>query len=420
MGTTSLNEIAQIMDTEFPEVSLAGLLSQHRLSFSGGAESRAVSLGELCERHEASTTIKLLFQNTFLLTAGDSRIACTYKFLPDIVIQDFSVSSKPAIEQRAPEFGRKLADTGAHLVALSEVFKDEVRDDLLDGWRSSAPLAQWDQGPAAQSGLPDVPLPFPLCPPNLVGIPLPPVLQAELGNSGLLTVVRQHSVVDVARVRFDNAGHVLRDIDALSSKGVLKVSIDIGVGVLSIFSTHIYNGGHSILEATEDHRDSVKQSQFEQTASMIEEEQRLHPERVCILGGDFNRDGSDNSDVRYQRLAAIMSGAGMRDLWDQRATDEVGNPTNGSTSIAETDITETRRLCPVTARSDIYCDERVTNSGVGRIDYIFVQTPTVTHTFDIELQRPRRIYFEMDSPIEGMRYLSDHLGLETVIFARPR
>jgi hypothetical protein len=326
------------------------------------------------------------------------------------------------VTERARQFGRRLAESGYDLVSLSEVFEDALRDELIGSWEAHAPLSGWRQGPSPRGRLPDLPLPHP-CPPS----PWPPhvggtaAVRGELGNSGLLTMVRRHPIVDVGVTRYRNAGSPVHDTDALAAKGVLKVSLDVGAGVVSVFSTHCHAGGDiPISDPPEGFEDGVRRDQFQQLADLVKDEQEAHPERYCIVGGDFNRDGHDVTERRYRDLLDIMAGAGLHDLWQFRSFDDTGAVTYGPTTIFPEDTASTRVRCPVGPRSDRHCDERARSEPGPRIDYIFVQAPAPEHTLEIAFQRPRRVFFDMDPVEERQAYLSDHLGLEAVMYLQPR
>lgn len=417
-----IRAIAERMDTEFPAMSLRALIDQHPPLGTGSPSARA-----LCDWHDDSQTLHLLFQNTFLLTLGEVQIGCDYPIGPFLPLYTVDLGGKPAVPERARQFGCRLAEAGYDVVALSEVFKDDVRDNIIAAWEARAPLAGWQQGPSHPGRPPDLPLPHP-CPPS----PVPPhigghaAVRGEYGNSGLLTMVRRHPVVDVDVTRFREIGSPLHDSDALAAKGVLKVSLDVGAGVVSVFSTHAYAGGGfgagELLGVPQpdDFKDAVKRAQFRQLAEFVKQEQTDHPERYCIVGGDFNRDGHDVTDSRYRELLDIMRSAKLYDLWYHRAIDPTGAVTYGPTTIAEKDTESTRARCAVGPRSDRHCDERAPSEPGERIDYVFVQAPDPAHTLEVAFQRPRRAFFEMDPVEEGMAYLSDHLGIEAVMYVRPR
>jgi endonuclease/exonuclease/phosphatase family metal-dependent hydrolase len=431
MSFLTMQQIADRMDTDFPATSLKALLQQHRNTFEGGISRRPHSLRNLCQRHDGPETISIFFQNTYLLTAGEIKIGCQYPWpIPDTFPITITASKKPAIDERAPLFGQKLAEARYDIVALSEIFSDSVLDKLTDAWLKVDGLSRREQGPSAL-GIPDLPLPLPVptCPP----VPTPggpvfgvPILRGELGNSGLVTLIRRHPVIDVAKHRFTNTGSPTKDIDFFSSKGVLKVTVNIGVGVISVFSTHLYNGGDSIELPTEAHRDAVKLSQFKEIRDMVLAEQHQHPDRLCVVGGDFNRDGTVLIEPRYTALMALMQEANLADAWADRARKPNGDVIPGVTDIPEDNQTNTRVRCSAGPDPDLdptHCKEEGSQAGGGkRIDYIFVQRPASTHTFDIDFQRPRRVVFELPTPTAdgGLRYLSDHLGLEIQIFARAR
>ena len=86
-------------------------------------------------------------------------------------------------------------------------------------------------------------------------------------------------------------------------------------------------------------------------------------------------------------------------------------------------------LVPAGAGSerDFFCND-LQPADRGRIDYIFVERPRAEHSFNLDLARVRRRTFGRSDvrvaaqPEENDReyYLSDHLGLDTVLIASAR
>jgi len=426
--SASIWTIAERMDTEFPPRSLRTLAGQHRPRGVGDEWRPSASLRALCDWHGDSQPLHLLLQNTFLLTLGEVQIGCDYPIGPFLPLHTVNLPVMPAVPERSRQLGRRLAEAGYDVVALSEVFEDDVRDDVIAAWEARAPLAGWEQGPSHPDRPPDLPLPHP-CPPS----PVPPhiggtaAVRGEYGNSGLLTMARCHPIVDVDVTRFREVGSPLHDTDAYAAKGVLKVSLDVGPGVVSVFSTHCYAGGgipaildYVDIKLPDGFRDVVRRAQFLQLAEFVKQEQAEHPERFCIVGGDFNRDGHEVTESRYRDLLDIMASANLHDLWAFRAIDPTGAVTYGPTTIKTEDTESTRVRCAAGPRSDRHCDERAPSEPGPRIDYVFVQAPDPAHVFDVAFQRPRRVIFEMDPVEERQAYLSDHLGIEAVMYVRPR
>lgn len=422
---TSFRAIAERMDPEFPSNSLRGLLAQHVESFDGTRPSEPSSLREICARHERSESISLLFQNTFLIIAGQAKVVCDYLWpMKDTTLYSKEAFRADGIDSRLPLIAARLAQSEYDILALSEVFTDNVLDPILNAARSNGSLSDFRQGPMNSGVLPDIPLPLPPCPPSLIFPHAPgiPKLRVPLGDSGLLTTTRRHSIIDSEAVAFDNAGSFIRDIDSYSSKGVLKTAIDVGPGIISIFSTHLYNGGDWIEDPTEEQKDAVKLDQIQQLVGMVQLEQRTYPERVCIVGGDFNRQGNDLMDERYLEFVRLMATAGLSDLWVERAKDASGTVSLGPTSISAStrDLEETRAQCPVSRDGGTTCNEQMTVANGSRIDYVFVQSPVPEHTITVDYRRPLRVYMEASPTVEGLSFLSDHFGLDVQLYVNPR
>ena len=59
-------------------------------------------------------------------------------------------------------------------------------------------------------------------------------------------------------------------------------------------------------------------------------------------------------------------------------------------------------------------------SGVGRYDFTFVERPTPSHRYNLEVSRVLRRPFPRQTATEGEAFLSDHLGLELMLIASLR
>ncbi len=427
-------EIAAVMDDVEPPASLAQLAAIHR--WPGGRRPRSVSLRELCRRHEEpARTRRLLVQNTWLLPGVDLRTWCqgpAGRYLIDTHLT--RIGAKPDRERRARELGARIVSDGYDWVALCEAFGVNA-DWVIEGIGTPGPGVS--RGPAASSTRVGIghheaaalasilPQTHPLAAALLTLGPVscPPFTERRVGaptlDSGLATLSRDPTdLAGAASHAYDNKGEPLRDIDFWSAKGVQLSVLDIGVGRVEIYNTHLYAGGHLAVDPTPLERTEVKRAQVGEVVAFVREQH--DPANVAIVVGDFNIDGLDPTDPAYVELSAALGDLGMDDLWRQRSV-TAGVVTPGPTALMDDEDELTWRgaeVCDLGA--DGRCAESAgpvpTDDPPERIDYIFVERQRPEHAFLLDLTRPRRVSFTR-APGEEVARLSDHAGLATTLIA---
>jgi hypothetical protein len=320
------------------------------------------------------------------------------KRVTGIDLNGISIKAKPARDERATELGAVLA--AYDVCCLSEVFTNDSRERIMAGLRG----AQW----RATTG------------PDESGAWI-------LASSGLFFLVKSRGITHTEQMIFANRGERLRDSDAWSNKGVLLNVIDVGIGQLELFQTHLFYGGGIPLgaEPSEDDRVAVWRNELAQVADFY---RRHHqPQNVALITGDFNMSAAD---VRhYAELRRTMDGLNLHDLWAWDVYSH--NPSEGHT-CRFTDGDEAgwwrdfRPVCapPEAGQPPQYCDDYrfhpAPPRGVGRYDYIFAERPTAAHRYNLEVSRLLRRPFPRRQTTGGEGYLSDHLGLDLTMYLSPR
>ncbi len=228
------------------------------------------------------------------------------------------------------------------------------------------------------------------------------------------------------------------DSDFYAHKGVLLTEIDIGFGFIEVYSTHLMFGGglpgaletavntltpagDHVSPANSEERFAIELRQIDELVQFYIDNHQ--PQNIAIICGDFNIDGSDPfkfAEIK-KRLGAIF----MNDSW---AEGPFANAILGGQTCRNDDGDGTREedfthICvPLAATvSDLFCDDsfttRSTSEFVGRFDYLFVENPKVTHSFNLDLTRVRRRGFRRSRVTDDQEFLSDHLGLEVTLVA---
>ncbi len=320
------------------------------------------------------------------------------RFLTGIDLGGVKIGAKPALEERASEYGSALS--GYDVCCLCEVWTEDSRHRIFDGldrhlWRSSI-------GPDGSGDW-------------------------TLAGSGLfflakLPIVRTETMV------YSNLGKRLRDSDAWSKKGAMLNVLDLGFGHLELFQTHLFYGGglKVVAEPSTEDRMSVWSAELEELAAFI---RRHHqPENVALLTGDFNMRGGDAHE--YGKLRHAMDALDLHDPW---AWDVYGNNPSEGLTCRYTDTEPLVRTfdaeCRYQPDGDVgqICDDRFEDFksprppfGVGRYDFLFAERPKREHRYSLEVSRVLRRPFRRARITDGESFLSDHLGLDATLFLRPR
>jgi hypothetical protein len=322
------------------------------------------------------------------------------------------INPKPELKPRALEIGT-IAGKEYDIVSLCEAFSHERRMQILGAAHTAGRPTQYAEGPD-DSG------------------------DTTLADGGLFTLVFQRSILKSAWTIFDGdaRGAYFRDADAWANKGVLLTVVDVGVGHLEIYSTHLVSGGDLITvpawvpvlnilfpELSDSEKLALQLKQVDRLLAFYK--QHHDPKNVAMVVGDFNL----RADVkkRYDALVAKMASINMRDVWPYYRLppiDPQQNPIpHGSTSSGRDEAGHSSStLWEVCQPSDAaYCDDWAKTEGTSsRIDYIFVENPAKHHKFMLDVSRiRRRSFLRQHSGIEEL-YLSDHVGLEISLIASPR
>ena len=324
-------------------------------------------------------TLRFLSYNTYLLAAREIRTP----------LGPVNIAAKPARAERATELGQTL---GAYDVCcLSEVFTSDSRDRIVAGLDGA-------------------------------------VWKTNMGSddSGLFFLAKGRPIAPPETMIFSNRGERLRDSDAWSKKGILFNVIDVGLGKLEVFQSHLFYGGGlpGIDEPSEDDRMLVRRAELAELADFYRRHHR--PKNIAVVTGDFNINGADPR--QYAAVRETMDSLNLHDLWSWDVYEQ--DPNQGYT-CRFTDGPEEgwwRNFLPICAPIGIgaglaedYCHDYLTYGkqprGVGRYDYIFVERPTNAH---LEVSRILRRPFQRNRVTHKEQYLSDHLGLDVTIYLSPR
>lgn len=294
----------------------------------------------------------------------------------------------PDNEARARRIGASLAYSHVDVVGFQEVFHEKHRELVRDPIQRDVEYAV---GPEQR-------------------------YENAAVSSGLYTLTMgDRSVVDTETMVYDNRGNRRRDEDSYAEKGVLFTRIDVGDGVVDLFTTHLLAGGAWPGEAVDPRpvREPTspavyRRRQLEEFRAFVESvKAEYDPDgRVpTVCAGDFN---VHPDATEYSALEEFRDGLGLNDAWVQVHGDAAG-PTNGPA------LTGACGFDPWT-QPPYYCpDPDADSEDAIRIDYVFVEDhPDV----DVEDVRRRVFWRKLDAPSEfeaaGDRpnYLADHVGLE--------
>jgi hypothetical protein len=212
---------------------------------------------------------------------------------------------------------------------------------------------------------------------------------------------------------FKHKGHPLMDADFWARKSVILNRINVGVGIIDLYSTHLHSGGDipdlQIIDnvPSDDLKHNVRIAQCKEIVDFIKKSH--DPTHIAILVGDFNINANDVP--KYVDLMDTMMAANMFDLWPIQYGGTATGMTNG-------DFNEN---C-AGAGSTTVCDEKSTpippTTG-SRIDYVFVEAPTAAHTFNLDITVIQRRPFKRPVATEGEQFMSDHIGLSIGLISSP-
>lgn len=249
-----------------------------------------------------------------------------------------------------------------------------------------------------------------------------------------------------------NASDVINhlvDADVWSDKGVLLSLIDVEIGTIELYTTHLYSGGGllgfldlpsiGLSEATREQKRLVRSRQLDEVVEFIKSHHVLG--NVILLAGDLNIDANSHDDyleliTKLQCITierdGVISNICLVDAWaHQRHFYEDAKDGRGTTNsnyekslLLEPGATSNDRFAKLCVRKEghgDYCDDSCSEDidyleslqTVGRIDYVFIQSPSKENKFNLDLTRIMRRHFEREGHSwDEAHYLSDHLGLD--------
>ena len=274
-------------------------------------------------------------------------------------------------------------------------------------------------------------------------------------GSGILVVVPNLQAFDGGNSAFNTDGvhryissgcdiGMIVDVDRFSNKGIQLTVVDLGFGKIDLYSTHMYSGGGGetfwdVIEPVNDKdRMEVRDAQLIQLASFITNTH--NPNNIAIVVGDFNiaaQNAAEYSNLtnKLKEIPARNDGEPfcLYDLWAMPAFRDILDSieVEGSTNRNGDDIPAgdfslvCAQLVPYTTltgvKDDFFCDDSIKQapgSYGSRIDYIFIEKPTTSHSFILDTSKIRRRAFKR-KVFDEVGYMSDHLGLEITLIPNP-
>ena len=305
----------------------------------------------------------------------------------------FRLSGKPEREERAREIGTMLG-RDYDLAALSEVTNDDDLGRVTARAKAEGRDVEWVQGPG-----PD----------------------GNLSNSGLVGIGLDRDIVASNRTRFTERGNPVRDADHWANKGVVRTVYDVGLGRLEVYHTHLFAGGALIGDGPDD--DDRLALQLSQVGELMTFYRATHePENVAIVCGDFNM-YAHKPEV-YGELVQALNVERLIDAWPfhrhrvPQASDHVAVPRGDTSAANDDDGPQLDRIC-VETPGGWFCDDAAkAPEETKRIDYVFVEQPRPEHTYRLDFTRLRRRPFPRNGT--EAHWLSDHVGLDTILITSPR
>ncbi len=359
----SLREIAQWMDDRSPVNSLRSLAKQHRWLSS---IENSISFRHIVDRHKGGTEskdISFLFYNTWLIdgVAG--------------------IGSAPWLSIRADLIGKEIRNSRYHIAALCEVFEEKYQK-LIKKQRFShhAMGPVWTFGNVS-SGLYTLSK-FPLTYKRH---------RFEEKGPSLISGVGESVFSPIIKIITNPKGQNRINPDYHSNKGVLLTTIDLGIGKIDLYTTHLFwgSGDFNSLEKT-----NIQLKQLQELTEYIKETH--NPKHVIIVAGDMNINPgrSANNGNAYERMKALFSSITLKngskisleDLWKIKGGKKGGTnmPTKGC---------EPAKRYEDPSSGICYCNDdtaETENHDEGRYDCIFVQKPAESHDIIIDFSAMKR------------------------------
>lgn len=427
---TSFRQIAQFMDNVKEINSVRELLNIHRQSNRSDGD---LTLGQVFDRHRnCENEVKILFYNTFLIPGLSIQTFCENWFTRNkrLVQEIASIKDAPFRVERLMEIVRKIVENEYDYVFLAEVFEYSLIQEMNSYLNDNLESFSLVQGPKRDIPYRPIPLAILISLASVAelndeevnrkllaaisafgNLSCPPFFsrkhEVRLLNSGLVNLGLNKLFFNEEKQAYNNRGNRFKDADYYATKGILKTSIDLEIGQIEVYNTHLHAGSKFISSSTESEIREVKIAQVEELLNFIDTNRNLN--NICVIVGDFNINGMNLSDSFYQEFIAKMNRAGFDDIWVQRCLND-----DGEVILQPTSDTHNERICEVDGNlcNELY-DRFPRNST--RIDYIFIERQNEQHSFILDYTRPRRVPFPNRTISEELNFLSDHLGLEITL-----
>lgn len=366
----SFREIAQWIDDRSIEYELSSaeyklrsLAKQHRWFNSADAH---ISFRNIIDRHKGgldSKEISLLFYNTWLLDG----------------VAGFG--GKPFRSLRADLIGKEIRNSGYDIAALCEVFEEKYQRIIKKQrfpYDAMGPV--WTVGNIS-SGLY-----------TLSKFPLKYKRNRFIEKGpDLISGVIIDSVLSSVSVISKNAVDKKSNPDYHSNKGVLLTTIDLGIGKIDLYTTHLFwgSGEFNPIEKTK-----IQLEQLKELTEFIKETH--NPKHVVIVAGDMNINPgrSKENDRAYEKMTELFSNITLKngskisleDLWKIKGGKKGG--TNMPTKGCEPEDRVKNLVTGI-----CYCNDDtddVKDLDEGRYDCIFVQKPSDSHDIVVDFSRMKR------------------------------
>lgn len=366
-----------------PEYELRSLAKQHRwLNF----DETNISFRNIIERHKGGTNskdISFLFYNTWLIH-GFFGLAF----------------DAPFRSLRANLIGLDIKNSRYDIAALCEVF-DEKYQKIIKKQRF-----KYDA--------------------------MGPVWTSLNTSSGLYTLSK--FPLSYKRRRFEAKGY---PPDSLSNKGILLTTIDLGIGKIDLYSTHLFWGATVVEDIVSYYSRGLSKIaqtfqieikpvnlriliQLAQLKELTEFIKKTHnPKHVVIVAGDMNINPGKSrvNGGAYEKMRDLLSNItikngskiSLEDLWKIK-----GGKRGGTNTPTQGCPLETRLTNPTSGI--LYCNDdsdepSEAKNEEGRYDYIFVQKPTASHQIIIDFSRMKRRPFPIpDLRFDDIKNLNLHLN----------
>ena len=407
------------------EVSLRAVLDRHR--FPAETEPSVAEVVRRWRASEGSTAIRVLAFNTFLMNVkinvfkkldellpgegffevlvgaalglatggaasvlGGALVGLEVSAARELLQQaagslaDVSLR-KPDVEARAPELGRLLAQEPIDIAALVEVWAAAERQAVLAAIR---------EGGVAPAGVAEGALPG-----------------KTPAGSGLMTVGLEQPLGEAVFRPYTHAGAANQDTDYYAEKGALLVRVPLGFGQIDLYSTHLYYGNDlpdtPVTDPpTEEQRVAWRTLQLRELHDFIAATHK--PENVAVLVGDFNIDAYGGLHLGGSAsVAESTAPLDLEDQWPSQFPDD-------AVAHGGTDCALSSSVVDCVASSGTPSDEQP------RIDYLFVEKPQPTHTFNLAGSRIKLRDGPRASFQENQASLSDHRGVDFMLLCSPK